>query len=192
MRNITKSHKGNYLKHLLIVTSVAVPILLIFIFLFVVPFGTEFKSLKREAKLLERDLKTVELKHKHREKELYSLEVEHKQTMSKFKKPKNIDEFLNENPYIDKIIALKNKTEDRQFFTKYVYKVETKSLYSTLENVYDLMKNSKDFNMKFVIGFPITFEVAKKGRLRSSFYINIEKLKPIKKEIVRPYKDIQK
>jgi len=192
MRNITKPHKGNYVKHLLIVSAVAVPTLMIFIFFFVVPFGTEYKSVKKDTKLLERDLKAIELNYAQQKKGLYNLEIEHKQVMSELKDFKDVDDFRTDNPYINKVAFLKNLTEDKDIFTKYSYLVETKKLYSTLENFYDLMENSTNSKMRFKINFPIIFEVAKKGRLKSSFNIDIFKLKPIKKEIVRPYKDIQK
>jgi len=192
MRNITRPHKGNYLKHLLIVSAVTVPTLLIFIFFFVVPFGTEYKSVKKETKILERDLETVESNYKKEKHTLYNLEIGHKQIMSELKNFKSIDRFKTDNPYINNIESLKNKTEESKLFTKYVYQVTTKKLYSTLENFYDLMENSDDSKMRFVVNFPIIFEVAKKGKLKSYFNIDVFKLKPIKKEIVRPFKDIQK
>lgn len=191
MRNITKPHRGNYVKHLLVTTATTIPVLLIFIFFSVVPFGKEYKGVKKEAKLLERDLQVVELKHKHRFKELYNLELEHKQIMHKFKEPQSTDSFKSDNPYVYKIVELKEKREENELFEKLVYKIETQKIYSTLDNMYDLMKNSEDFNMKYVIDFPIIFEVEKRGRLKASFNLNIQKLKPIKKEIVRPYTDIQ-
>jgi len=192
LRNLTKPHKGNYLKHLIIVISVAVPILIIFIFVFVVPFGLEFKDIKKETKLLEKDLKVAELNQEKMKKELYNLEIEKAQIMNEFKNPTTVRDFQNENPFVDKISYLPNQTTDNKFFTQLIYKVETKQLYSTLDNFFDLLKNNQDFKMQFTVDFPIVFQVDKKRRLKSSFNLNVEKLKPIKKELVRPYKDIQK
>ena len=192
MRNLTKPHKGNYLKHLVIVTSMAVPILIIFIFVFVVPFGFEFKDIKKETKLLEKDLQMAELNQEKMKKELYNLEIEKAQIMHEFKKPTTVKDFQNENPFVDRISYLPNQTTDNKFFTQLIYKVETKQLYSTLDNFFDLLKNNQDFKMQFAVDFPIVFQVDKKRRLKSSFNLNVEQLKPITKELVRPYKDIQK
>jgi len=192
LRNLTKPHKGNYLKHLVIVTSMAVPILIIFIFVFVVPFGFEFKDIKKETKLLEKDLQMAELNQEKMKKELYNLEIEKAQIMHEFKKPTTVKDFQNENPFVDRISYLPNQTTDNKFFTQLIYKVETKQLYSTLDNFFDLLKNNQDFKMQFAVDFPIVFQVDKKRRLKSSFNLNVEQLKPITKELVRPYKDIQK
>jgi hypothetical protein len=170
----------------------AVPILIIFIFVFVVPFGFEFKDIKKETKLLEKDLQMAELNQEKMKKELYNLEIEKAQIMHEFKKPTTVKDFQNENPFVDRISYLPNQTTDNKFFTQLIYKVETKQLYSTLDNFFDLLKNNQDFKMQFAVDFPIVFQVDKKRRLKSSFNLNVEQLKPITKELVRPYKDIQK
>jgi hypothetical protein len=191
MRNITHPYKGNYLKHILIVTGVAIPILLIFIFFFVVPFGLEYKHIKRESKLKERDLLVAEHNFKESEKSLKELENLNYDLMNEFKNPKEIDDFIAENPYIEKIREENDLFEDGEIFEKHVYRVETKYLYTTLENFYDLLSNNNQHGMRFVIDFPIIFEEDKK-RLKIAFNIALYKLKPIKRDLVRPFKDIQK
>ncbi len=191
MRNITKPHKGNYLKHALLVTGIAIPILLIFIFLFVVPFGSEYKHIKRDSKVVERDLKQRELHYNERLNTLQRAELEHSNLLKTLETPKSLDEFKDENPFISKILSLQDRWEDGKLFRKEVYQIDTKYLYTTLNNFYDMLKHSDDFGFRFVLDFPIVFE-ADKGKIKSSFAMSLYKLKPIDRELVRPFKDIQK
>lgn len=191
MRNITKPYKGNYLKHVLIVTGVAIPTLLLFIFLFVVPFGTEYKHIKREVKFVERDLKVAEMRYEEKKSELKKLETENSFLLSELKNPKDLQIFKSENPFIEKIVPLNERWKEGKIFKKEVYQLETKYLYTTLDNIYDLIGNSEEYGFRFVVDFPIEFE-SKKRKIGSKITFNLYKLKPIERDLVRPFTDIQK
>lgn len=191
MRNTTKQHKGNYVKHLLIISGVAIPILLIFIFIFVVPFGSEYKSIKLESKILEREVAFLKTKREEVENNYFLMDKNNYKMMNEFNSPKEMEKLKDENPFIEKITHLKNSGGEVGLFIKDVYQIETKFLYTTLENIYDLMKNSKEYGLRFNINFPIILE-AKKSKLKSAFNINVYRLKPVKKDNIRPYTDIQK
>lgn len=191
MRNITKPYKGNYLKHVLIVAGVTIPILLLFIFLFIVPFGREYKSVKREVKSIERKLKIVENNYEKKKNELQRLNIEYANLLSEFKNPKDIKRFQEENPFIQKIVPLPERWQEGKLFKKEVYQLTTRYLYTTLNNVYDFMKNSDDYGFKFVVDFPIELE-AKKRKLKAVVTFDVYKLKPIKRDLVRPFTEIQK
>lgn len=191
MRNITKPHKGNYLKHVLIVVGVALPTLLIFIFLFVIPFGAKYKEIKRDVKLVERDLKLAEMKYNKEKSKLGVLRQDNSLLLYELRNPKSIKKFQEDNLFIKKIIPLKERWEDGKLFKKEVYQLETDYLYTTLDSIYDLMENSKEYGMRFVVDFPIEFE-AKKRKIRSKLTFAVYKLKPIIRDLVRPFTEIQK
>jgi hypothetical protein len=191
MRNITKPYKGNYLKHVLIVTGVAIPVLLIFIIFFVIPFGTDYKHIKRESKLKERELSIVEDNYNRSIHDLKQIEKLNHEVLTELREPKDLNDFKAENPYIDSITEIKDLFEESEIFKKYVYRVETKYLYNTLENFNDLLSNGEQYGFRFSIDFPVKFE-REENRLKVSFNINLYELKKIERDLIRPFTDIQK
>jgi hypothetical protein len=192
LRNISKPYRGDYLKHVLIVAGATVPILLIFIFAFVVPFGSEFKEKKREKKIVEKELRRAKLHYDSRISKLRELEIIHREVLKDIKHPKDMDLFLEERPFIKYSVPQKDLDGEEGYLERLVYKVQTKALYTTLESFYDILENDSSLGFRFQLDFPIQFEANSKNRISALFNINLYKLKPIKKEIVRPYQDIQK
>jgi hypothetical protein len=192
LRNITKLHKGNYIRQLIFVTAIALPLLMIFIFLFVIPAGSQYKNFKKEIFKLKRELLIAEKNHKTLQKDLYNIELGNHYVLKEFRKPKSMVDFKNDNPYIRSFREIKDKYEDTKLFTKRTFKIQTKYLYSTLENFFDLLENSDKYEMRFTVDFPIKFRVDKHRKLAITFNLNLYKAKPLPKREPRPYKDIQK
>ena len=192
MRNITKLHKGNYIRQLIFVTAIALPILMIFIFLFVIPAGSQYKNFKKEIFKLKRELLIAERNYKTLQKDLYNIELGNHYVLKEFRKPKSMVDFKNDNPYIRNFKEINSKYEDTKLFTKRTFKIQTKYLYSTLENFFDLLENNDKYEMRFTVDFPIKFRVDKHRKLAITFNLNLYKAKPLPKRKLRPYKDIQK
>jgi len=191
MRNFTKSHKGNSLKHVLIVSGITIPLLFIFIVIFVMSFGDEYKHLKVNSKHNEKVYINAENIYEAKKNELTQLEDEHHELFQTLREPKDLEIFKDENPFIEKITALKEQTEETETLIKYVYRVETTSSNTTLRNLYDLMAKNEEFGFRFDISFPITIE-SDRGGERAVFNLNLYKLKKIERNLVRPYTEIQK
>ena len=192
MKNITKLHKGNYIRQLIFVTVIALPILILFIFLSVIPAGNQYKNYKKEIFKLKRELLIADKKYKTLQKNLYNIELGNHYVLTEFRKPKSMVDFKNDNPYIRSFREVKDKYEDTKLFSKRTFKIQTKYLYSTLENFFDLLENSDKYQMRFAIDFPIRFQVDKHRKLAINFNLNLYKAKPLPKREPRPYKDIQK
>jgi hypothetical protein len=190
LRNISKAYKSDYLIHILYISGITIPILLIFIFVFVVPFGKEFKEQKRDSKIVERELRKVERHFNLRKSKLLELEFDNKTLLKQLRTPKDIDIFLEENPFMAKATLLNSSTIEEKYLDRVTYRIETKQLYTTLENFYDVIENNSNFGFRFQVDFPIKFE-ADRQKIKAFFSLNVYKLKNIKKEIVRPYTDIQ-
>jgi hypothetical protein len=190
LRNISKAYESDYLIHILYISGITIPILLIFIFVFVVPFGKEFKEQKRDSKIVERELRKVERHFNLRKSKLLELEFDNKTLLKQLRTPKDIDIFLEENPFMAKATLLNSSTTEEKYLDRVTYRIETKQLYTTLENFYDVIENNSNFGFRFQVDFPIKFE-AERQKIKAFFSLNVYKLKNIKKEIVRPYTDIQ-
>ena len=192
MKNITKPHKGNYIRQLIFLTSIALPILIIFIFSSVIPAGNEYKHYKKEILKLKREALIAEKRYQTLQKDLYNIELSNHYVLEEFRKPKSMIDFKNDNPYIRSFREIKDKYEDTKLFIKRTFEIKTKYLYSTLENFLDLLENSDKYQMRFAIDFPIRFRVDKHRKLAITFNLNLYKAKPLPKREPRPYKDIQK
>lgn len=191
MRNITNPHRGNYLKHILIVGGISIPTLILFILVFVVPFGAEYKKIKQEIKLVERNLKVAEMGYEDKKAEFQELSHKHEKLLSELRNPKSVEELKRDNQFIQSITPLSNRWSEDKLFKKEVYQLETKYLYTTLDNIYDLLKNSSEYGFRFGVDFPIEFK-SNKGKIKAKMAITIYKLKPIKRDLVRPFTEIQK
>ncbi len=191
MRNFTKSHKGNSLKHVLIVSGITIPLLFLFLIFFVMSFGNEYKHLKLNAKNQERSYQQAEMIYETKKSELAKLEKENHELFETLREPKDLTVFKDENPFIEKITPLRDLTEETDTLIKNVYRIETTSSNTTLRNLYDLMAKSEEFGLRFDISFPILIESDRNGE-RASFNLNLYKLKKIERDLVRPYTEIQK
>lgn len=189
--NFTKSHKGNSLKHVLIISGITAPILIIFIIVFVLSFGQEYKNLKMNAKIYEKDLYKFTTIYETKNSDLAKLEKDHHELFETLRKPKDISILKDENPFIENIVLVTDEHKENVNLIKSIYKVETTSSNSTLQNIYDLMKRSNEYGAKFDIDFPIVIE-SDRGGERATFNLNIYKLQKIERSLVRPYTEIQK
>jgi hypothetical protein len=191
VKNISKAYKGNYLKQISVVSAITVPILMIAIFAFVVPYGNEFKHQKKESLKLERELRIVEMERDNKLSQKRNIETENRELLSQLRTPKPIIKFLDENLFVENAI-LKNSLSGKDGdLEKIVYQISTRQLQTTLQNFYDLIEETGSFGFRFQVGFPIEFE-AEKGKVASTFFVDLYKLPPFKQNIVRPFTEIQK
>jgi hypothetical protein len=188
---MSKAYKGDYLKHILIVLAVTLPILLLSIFAVVVPYGNEFKDKKKASLKAERELRIVELERDNKLSQKNKIEFGNKELLAQLREPKPMLQFLDENLFVDTAILKNSLSKETEISEEITYQIKTRQLQTTLQNFYDLIENSNNFGIHFQLGFPIFFS-ADKGRVESTFNMTIYKLKPFKQNIVRPYTDIQK
>jgi hypothetical protein len=188
MENITKPYKGNYTKHLAAILIIGIPLLIVTILFVLLPFGDRFKQIKKEKLEVDLQYQKIALKYKEYKKHLYKLQIEEQKHLEKLYNPNPIEDFVENNPFIDKVYLIAKEVRGK--IEKSVYKVETRALYGSLENFYDLLKNSSKYGIKFGVDFPIHLISENNRKLKIVFNMNVYKMKKRDEYRIQPYKEL--
>gem|GEM_PF-3773533 len=190
MRNISQAYRASQIKNIMVVTAVAIPLIFVFIFTYVVPFGQEYKEKRKEYQLAKNANLDIENTYSEKLNRLNLLKEESKPIIEIFNEPKNIELFVEESKFIKSMRLVDSNSSD-EIFIKELYKVETHYLPITVQEFYKFIENGSRNGLIFEVKFPISFSTIK-NKIQGKFYLNLYRLKDVNRDLVKPFKQLQR
>lgn len=158
--------------HLLILSSLLLTGIIVFAFVFMIPKGKEYRSLRLENKKQEQQLEAVQLKYDQTAEKLKEMQSKNRHIISAYSTPFNPERFrkLYNKEFEDLYLTeLENVDENGSFK---IYEVNATSKITSPQSFYNFLEGINKSDWIIAVNFPIHFE-RDDERIRASFTMKV-------------------
>lgn len=173
------SHKTFYL---LLLSLILMAMIVIFSFVFLIPKGKEYRTLRLENKKEAQSLAVSNEEKNDLEAKLHALETKNDKTIKAFKRPFNAYKFVKKYEKEFQDLFVSEMILDDQNGSFKVYEVNATTKIDSPEVFYRFLDNVSHSDWIIGVNFPIHFE--RSGEMiKSSFTMKVHHFKAIKEEV---------